>query len=142
MASTINAFDLLLGKGEQLPGPGKKSKTKKKKPSKQAEDGALPQADVRATAVPVDAAANGAKPAEQQRQAQQLEVRVADACGILEKSARACAAPSERLKIWREWIKQAGERAPGTIKYRDADGAVLDFKQVRGKEVYTTYLPA
>lgn len=94
MASTLNAFDLLKGQGEQV--ASKANKKKKSKPKKPAE----PAAD--APAAPAQAAETDVAPL------------VAEASAILEKSARTFKAGADRIKLWKDWVRQVRDRqAPG-----------------------------
>lgn len=99
MASTGNAFDLLVGAGEQ-PSAGKKKANKKKaKSKKEGAAIAAPNSDGQAGPAPVvvSAAAKEKAPAS---------IDIAEACDMLESSARQATSRSERVNTWGAWIKQ------------------------------------
>lgn len=89
MASTLNAFGALgvLGRAEEAPA-SKKKKNKAKKPQPVAAE-ALPPPSGGVLAVPA-----------------------AEAAGVLEKAARTFKGSSDRVKLYKDWVKQVG-RGPG-----------------------------
>jgi hypothetical protein len=90
MASLANAFGALnaIGSGQAPGGAGKKKKSKAKKQGGQADAAEGP--------VPAPVAAGGA--------AQVVEV--GEAVPVLDNAARTFKAGSDRLKLWKDWIKQ------------------------------------
>ncbi|GBF91529.1 hypothetical protein Rsub_04269 [Raphidocelis subcapitata] len=108
MASMANAFAALnaIGSG-QAPAAGKKKKSKSK------------------AKAPADT-----QDAGEAAPAQAGVVEVGEACAVLDRSARTFRAGSDRVKLWKDWMKQAADRSSKAISYADADGAPLDFKQV------------
>jgi hypothetical protein len=93
MASVGNAFDLLIGTGEQVVA----KKKKKNKPK--------PKSDSQAAAAP--APASGVQQVSDQKGYETVqEVPVAEGCAILEKNARTFKAGPDRVKLWKDWIKQ------------------------------------
>lgn len=86
MASVANAFDLLKGAGEQVANKANKKKKSKPKPKTAAD--------------PAEA------PSEAVVQEQEEEVLQAEACAVLEKSARTFNSGSDRVKLWKDWIRQ------------------------------------
>ena len=102
MASVGNAFDLLIGTGEQVNAGKKKKKNKPK---------------AKATSEGQAAAAPGATSGVQQVSDQKgyetvQEVPVAEGCAILEKNARTFKAGPDRVKLWKDWIKQVLSQSP------------------------------
>lgn len=89
MASTTNAFDLLVGAEQAL-------SKKKKKAAKKAEEPApaVPVAPVAAAKGGVAGASSGV-------------VQAVEACAILERAAREAKSISDKVKLWRDWIRQA-----------------------------------
>ncbi|KAI8468247.1 MAG: hypothetical protein J3K34DRAFT_459996 [Monoraphidium minutum] len=110
MASMANAFAALheIGRGE-APAAKKKKNKKPKQPSTGGQD---------APGAPAAAAGE-----------QDAVVEVGEACAVLDKTARTFKSGSDRLKLWKDWIKQASDRSPKAITYTDTDGSLLDFKQ-------------
>eukprot|EP00878_Enallax_costatus_P012697 GHUV01013261.1.p1 GENE.GHUV01013261.1~~GHUV01013261.1.p1 ORF type:complete len:331 (+),score=113.78 GHUV01013261.1:65-1057(+) len=107
MASTLNAFDLLKGAESTLQ-QKKKKRSKAKKPVE---------------AVPVIEAV--AEPS-----ADEQIVEQAEACAVLEKSARTFKTGGDRIKLWKDWCRQANDRSGKAIKYRGADGSLIQFKEL------------
>lgn len=87
MASQINAFAALnaIGSGQAPASGNKKKKNKKAKAQGEA------AAEVVAPAAGQDAV-----------------VEVGEACAVLDKTARTFKSGSDRLKLWKDWIKQVG----------------------------------
>eukprot|EP00775_Hariotina_reticulata_P008625 gene8625-8806_t len=110
MASVANAFDLLKGAGEQVASKANKKKKSKPKPK------AAPE--------PAEAASEAVVPEQDE------EVLQAEACAVLEKSARTFNSGSDRVKLWKDWIRQAGDRSPKASKYRAEDGNLIQFKEL------------
>lgn len=113
MATTLNAFSALGQIGSaQAPSASKKKKSKKAKApvgAQVSQDEGVPDA---------------------QGASQDAIVEVGEACAILDKTARTFKSGSDRLKLWKDWIKQACDRSSKAITYTDTDGSLLDFKQV------------
>lgn len=135
MASTVNAFDLLSQAGQM---PSSKNKKKKNKPKpKPADEPAV-------------------EPAEQVAAESEVSAE-ATAIPILEKSARTFKTGGDRIKLWKDWIRQvsngpagglgrkptchqstiftvlrlqATDRSPKALKYRASDGSLIQFKEV------------
>jgi hypothetical protein len=86
MANIVNAFDALsqIGRGEAAPA-SKKKKAKKPKAQVAQED------------------AGAAAPAEQE-----AVIDFQEACAVLDKTARTFKSGGDRLKLWKDWIKQVG----------------------------------
>eukprot|EP00877_Chromochloris_zofingiensis_P006769 jgi/Chrzof1/2345/Cz11g11220.t1 len=119
MATTTNAFDLLIGTGEQIAADKKKNKKSKAKPKASTDVGAPGDVtDSLVNLLVTDAPEDSG------------EVDVREGCAILEKSAKTCKTGTDRLKLWKDWMKQAGDKSPKAIKYRDSDGSLMDFKQL------------
>ncbi|KIZ04164.1 hypothetical protein MNEG_3799, partial [Monoraphidium neglectum] len=132
MASAFNSFNALAAIGA-----GQAPSAKKKKNKKPKSQGGAQEAG---TAV-------GSGPAEQQ----DAVVEVGEACAVLDKTARTFKSGSDRLKLWKDWIKQAShqqdglgsfigpvpvlaaDRSPKAIAYTDTDGSLLDFKQASAR---------
>ncbi len=95
MAATANAFGALVGTGERGPQVSKKTKKKKNKTASNEEAAASRSVD---TMAGPDDRAGG-------------EVDVAEACAILEDSARNKKSGAERVELWRDWTKQVGKVA-------------------------------
>ena len=87
MASTLNAYAALgaIGSGAAPSAKKKKAAKAKAKPAAAQED--APVAD----AAPDDAV-----------------VEVGEACAILDKTSRTFKSGSDRLKLWKDWMKQVG----------------------------------
>jgi hypothetical protein len=100
MASLANAFGALnaIGSGQAPTGAAKKKKNKAKKPAA-ADEGP-------AAAAPAPAAAG------------QSVVEVGEAVPVLDKAARTFKAGSDRLKLWKDWIKQVGGGGRGAGRPR------------------------
>jgi thioesterase domain-containing protein len=93
MASTLNAFELLQQAGG-LPSGNKTKKKKNKKP---------------AAAKEVDEA-----PAVQEQATRDAEIAPeATAVPILEKSARTFKTGGDRIKLWKDWIRQVRQQLAG-----------------------------
>ncbi|KAG2422462.1 hypothetical protein HXX76_015986 [Chlamydomonas incerta] len=120
MAAQANAFSLLTGAEAQL-----NKKKKNKKPAQAngaapaAPTGAQPAA---AAPAPVAAPAPSLPPSD-------LVVGVNEACAIFERAAREAKSSSDKVKLWKEWTRLANDKS-SKLKYADADGVSLDFKQV------------
>jgi hypothetical protein len=91
MASTLNAFDLLKGAGEQ---PAASKNKKKKNKSKQNTTGNE------------GAPAVSTEPVQAETTQDQV-VELSDAVPILEKSART--GGPNRIKLWKDWQRQVRE---------------------------------
>eukprot|EP00882_Tetradesmus_deserticola_P004768 GHRQ01005024.1.p1 GENE.GHRQ01005024.1~~GHRQ01005024.1.p1 ORF type:complete len:254 (+),score=80.81 GHRQ01005024.1:75-764(+) len=110
MASTLNAFELL----QQAGGLPSGNKTKKKKTKKPA---AAKEADE--------------APVVQEQTTVDAEVAPeATAVPILEKSARTFKTGSDRIKLWKDWIRQATDRSAKAVKYKAANGSVISFREL------------
>jgi hypothetical protein len=94
MASAFNSFNALAAIGA-----GQAPSAKKKKNKKPKSQGGAQEAG---TAV-------GSGPAEQQ----DAVVEVGEACAVLDKTARTFKSGSDRLKLWKDWIKQASHQQDG-----------------------------
>lgn len=106
MASMANAFDLLVGTGEVLQKP-KKKKNNKPKPAK-------PAAANGDAAAPVSAEVAKVRISEAPVAKERLEVVVAEACAILEQSARSSTSGNARIAAWKDWAKQVRGGAIGS----------------------------
>lgn len=94
MASTVNAFSALGQIGSaQAPSASKKKKSKKPK----------------APSAPQDAPSTAVGPE------QDAVVEVGEACAILDKTARTFKSGSDRLKLWKDWMKQVGHRHEASV---------------------------
>jgi hypothetical protein len=96
MASTANLFAALtsIGSGQAPAGAGKKKKAKKPKQPQQGENGSDPSANGSSRTEGVAAAG------------QDAVVEVGAACAILDKAARTFKSGNDRLKLWKDWVKQ------------------------------------
>lgn len=95
MATTTNAFDLLIGTGEQIAADKKKNKKSKAKPKASTDVGAPGDVtDSLVNLLVTDAPEDSG------------EVDVREGCAILEKSAKTCKTGTDRLKLWKDWMKQ------------------------------------
>jgi len=94
MANTANSFAFLsqIGSGQA---PSAASKKKKNKKGKQGQEEGQGGAQVG------DAASNG-----EVLHQQDAVVEVGEACAILDKAARTFKSGSDRLKLWKDWMKQ------------------------------------
>ncbi|WIA15387.1 hypothetical protein OEZ85_002049 [Tetradesmus obliquus] len=110
MASTLNAFELLQQAGG-LPSGNKTKKKKNKKPAAAKEVDEAP--------VVQEVASGDAEIAPE-----------ATAVPILEKSARTFKTGGDRIKLWKDWIRQATDRGAKALKYKAADGSVIGFKEL------------
>lgn len=140
MASTFNAFSSLLGTGEQVAASKKKNNKKKNKPK--AEEGAngqapAPQAPPQKVEKVEKAAPAKAAPASNGTHAETgkapapaaVVVDVAEAGAIFERAAREAKSINDKAKLWKDWVKQAGDKSGKGMKYKAADGSYVDFKQ-------------
>ncbi|KAF6266460.1 hypothetical protein COO60DRAFT_454490 [Scenedesmus sp. NREL 46B-D3] len=110
MASTLNAFELL----QQAGGLPSGNKTKKKKNKKPAAAKELDEA-----------------PVVQEQTTVNAEIAPeATAVPILEKGARTFKTGSDRIKLWKDWIRQATDRSAKALKYKAADGSVIGFREL------------
>lgn len=117
MASTFNAFDFLVGAGENPANSGKK-KSKAKQKAQRSE----PVADSKA---PDDTSArNAAAPS-----AASAALPVAEVTTRLEMAARTATTPTDRVKLWKDWCRQAGDTKVAK-RYQDVSGELLEFKAV------------
>jgi len=98
MAATINAFSALVGQAETVKQAGKKKKAKPKAPAAAGGAGNAPVVALTEGMHKVQVSQPRAAPAPP------LEVDVADACAIIENSARSTGAA--RLETWRDWQSQ------------------------------------
>ncbi|EFJ43564.1 hypothetical protein VOLCADRAFT_106732 [Volvox carteri f. nagariensis] len=120
MASINNAFALLKGASAAEQQLNKKKKNKKPaanaNPS-QAAPALAPVAPPPPAPVLVPPVSND------------LVIGVNEACAIFERAAREAKTQSDKVKLWKEWTRLASDKA-SKLKYVDADGVNLDFKQV------------
>jgi hypothetical protein len=93
MANVANAFDALLGAGEQISSGKKKNKNKSK-----AKDHVLDS--THAISVQSRAATNG------NDTHLSTVVDVSEAVAILERAAREARSISEKCRLWRDWVRQ------------------------------------
>ncbi|KAF8056460.1 Mettl26 [Scenedesmus sp. PABB004] len=125
MASTLNAFDLLNQAGQVNLNAAKKKK--KNKPKAKADGDAAPGgSDGGAPAAAAAAAAAAEAPAAEGS----VVVEQGEACAVLEKSARTFKSGGDRIKLWKDWVKQAGDRGGKALKYRADDGSLIQFKEL------------
>ncbi|GIL55905.1 hypothetical protein Vafri_11333 [Volvox africanus] len=115
MASMNNAFSLLTGAEQQL-----NSKKKNKKP---AANGHTTQSVPAPAAVPPPSAVL-VPPVSSD-----LVIGVNEACAIFERAAREAKTQADKVKLYKEWTRLANDKA-SKLKYVDADGVNLGFKQV------------
>ncbi|GIL76617.1 hypothetical protein Vretimale_8870 [Volvox reticuliferus] len=116
MASMSNAFTLLTGAEQQL--------NKKKKNKKPAANGHTTQTAPAPAAVPPPSTPVLVPPVSSD-----LVIGVNEACAIFERAAREAKTQADKVKLWKEWTRLANDKA-SKLKYADADGVNLDFKQV------------
>lgn len=121
MAATLNHFDLLLGAGEQV-SAGKKKGNKKKSNKAKAQDGA------QAAAHPAETVHTA--PAAAKSDTVSGAFDLTEACAIVEKAARCMKMGQERLKLWKDWIRQANDKSSKPLKYSDGSTQDFDFKQM------------
>ncbi|PNW87759.1 hypothetical protein CHLRE_01g001100v5 [Chlamydomonas reinhardtii] len=117
--SNANAFSLLTGAEAQL---NKKKKNKKPAQANGAAPAAPASSQPAAAPAPVAAPTPSLPPSD-------LVVGVNEACAIFERAAREAKSSSDKVKLWKEWTRLANDKA-SKLKYADADGVSLDFKQV------------
>ena len=93
MATTANAYDLLIGTGEKVQA-GKKKKKSKPKAASNAAGG------------------EAAQPAGQEAKISHagLEVDVPEGCAILEDAARGAKSARDRCLLWKDWVAQVRVR--------------------------------
>lgn len=148
MASTHNAFNLLVGTGEQV-SQSKKKKNNKKKNAGAADAGnGQPEAPPpQAVAAPrpasaKPAASNGSHTAAPKAAAPKAQdapkaaapaanvvVDVAEAAAIFERAAREAKTINDKAKLWKDWVKQASDNSGKGMKYKAGGGSYIDFKQ-------------
>ncbi|GFR44752.1 hypothetical protein Agub_g6082, partial [Astrephomene gubernaculifera] len=97
---------------------------KKKKNKKPAANGNAPQPSSAPAAKAAPQPAAVALPVNTD-----LTVGVSEACAIIERGAREAKQQADKVKLWKEWTRQANDKA-SKLKYADVDGTNLDFKQV------------
>jgi hypothetical protein len=100
MAATFNAFTALVGSQDALAQSSKKKKKNANKP-KLAEP-AAPAAAAPAAPAP----ASKPEPAAAKAPEGPAVVPVNEAIAIVEKTARTYRSGADRVKLWKEWIKQ------------------------------------
>ncbi|MEW5319585.1 MAG: hypothetical protein WDW38_010729 [Sanguina aurantia] len=63
-------------------------------------------------------------------QPQSIVIEASEAVAICERAARESKSLSDKIKLWKDWTRQAADRSGKGLKYKDADGGYLDFTQV------------
>mmetsp|Transcript_23256 Transcript_23256/g.59402 ORF Transcript_23256/g.59402 Transcript_23256/m.59402 type:complete len:735 (-) Transcript_23256:473-2677(-) len=117
MAAVANSFDLLVGAENTL------SKKKKNKNKSKADAPAAASAPASASAGA--STSGGAKPAQHGG-----VVDASEAKAIFERAAREAKTIGDKVKLWRDWIKQAQDKTGKGLKYKDAQGHLVEFQQV------------
>lgn len=117
-ASTGNAFDLLVGAGEQVAAP-KKKKNNKPKPKAEENGNAAAHQAAAAPAAQRPAAASASVATAAAAAAQGGVVDVGEASAILERAAREAKSAGDKARLWKDWIKQAraGDRRETRVSH-------------------------
>ncbi|GAX83818.1 hypothetical protein CEUSTIGMA_g11243.t1 [Chlamydomonas eustigma] len=117
MANVANAFEALLGAGEQISSGKKKSKNKSKPKDHVTVTTHTTSAHSTATANGHDVNAS-------------TVVDVSEAVAILERAAREARSITEKCRLWKDWVRQGLDKSGKCIKYKLNDESLIDFKQV------------